>query len=514
MTYQNPILPGFHPDPSIVRVGEDFYLVTSSFEYFPGVPIFHSRDLVNWQHIGHALTRESQLNFPNWAASGGIFAPTLRHHNGTFYMVTTNVSGGGNFFVHTRDISGEWSDPVWLDQGGIDPSLFFDDDGKVYLTSSWGKGWPSPDEITLEDGYWGIQQSEIDIQSGKCLTEPRVIWSGTGGRYPEGPHLYKINGKYHLMIAEGGTERGHMITMARSDTPWGPWENCPHNPILSNRSMQSPFQALGHGDLVEAQDGSWWMVCLGIRLQGNPETGHLGRETFLAPVQWNKEGWPVVGHQGQLRKNHARPNLPAHPWPEQEQDPFSGPELGLQWVTMGNPTKDLWSLTERPGSLRLKGSPLPLEAGEGAAFLAFRQESYTCEVQVTLDFAPEQEEEEAGITVWANPNHHYDLLATRQQGKRMVLLRKRIGDLLDVRSGFEVPEGPVTLLISAQPETYTFAVQQAGQSPVQVGSGVARYLAPEVAGGFTGAMLGLFCSGNGQEGSGPAFFSGLKVQLR
>src|SRR5436190_867054 len=299
MTFTNPIIPGFHLDPSICRLGQDYFLVTSSFEYFPGVPLFHSRDLVHWRQIGHVLTRPSQLSFAHWQPFGGIFAPTIRYHEGTFYLITTNMSGGGNFYVHTRNPFGEWSDPLWVDQGGIDPSLYFDDDGRVYLSST--ETLPLPDEIDLAAPFWGIQQSEMDITTGRLLTEPRRIWAGTGGRSPEGPHLYKINGRYYLLVAEGGTEHGHMVTIARSDTAWGPWESCPHNPILTHRSFHSPFQALGHADLFEAHNGSWWLVCLGVRPQGYPPTAHLGREPFLAPVQWDDACWPHVGQHGRLR---------------------------------------------------------------------------------------------------------------------------------------------------------------------------------------------------------------------
>ena len=216
MKIGNPIIPGFYPDPSICRVGRDYYLVTSSFEYFPGVPIFHSRDLVHWRQIGHCLTRPSQLPLHEAKASKGIYAPTLRHHAGRFYMVTTNTSHGGNFWVTAEDPAGEWSEPVWLDQPGIDPSLLFDD-GKVYLTSS------------------GNAQCQIDPATGKRLGDLRRTWAGTGGGFLEAPHLYKIRGRYYLVTAEGGTGRGHMVTIARADNPWGPFENCPHNPILSNR---------------------------------------------------------------------------------------------------------------------------------------------------------------------------------------------------------------------------------------------------------------------------------------
>ena len=204
--FRNPIIPGFYPDPSVCRVGEDYYLVTSTFEFFPGVPVFHSRDLVHWEQIGHALTRTSQLPLREAPPSGGIYAPTIRYHEGVFYMVTTNVSYGGNFYVTATDPAGPWSDPIYVDQAGIDPSLLFDDDGKVYF---------------LSNGNGCMSICEIDIATGKKLAPTRPSWKGTGGRYPEAPHLYKINGLYYLMIAEVGTEYGHMETIARSASPYG-----------------------------------------------------------------------------------------------------------------------------------------------------------------------------------------------------------------------------------------------------------------------------------------------------
>src|SRR5690606_5257489 len=280
----NPILPGFYPDPSVCRVGHDYYLVTSSFEYFPGVPIFHSTNLVDWRQIGHVLTRKGQLNLEGAKSSKGIFAPTLRHHQGTFYVVTTNMSGGGSFYVTSRDPAGPWSDPIHVQEQSfsMDPSLFFDEDGKVYYTRHGG----------LRDG--GVYQAEIDVATGRLDAEPRLIWSGTGGIWPEGPHLYKVDGTYYLMIAEGGTSYGHEVTVARSASPWGPFELCPENPILTHKTdRKHPIQATGHADLVQTPEGSWWMVFLGIR-PWDGEHHHLGRETFLAPVTWSPAGWPVV----------------------------------------------------------------------------------------------------------------------------------------------------------------------------------------------------------------------------
>jgi len=276
-TYTNPVIPGGFPDPSICRVGDYYYTVHSTFEYFPGVPIFHSKDLVHWRQIGYCLTRESQLPLRKMRPGGGIYAPTLRYHDGLFYMITTNVDGGGNFYVTAKDPTGPWSEPVWLDKEGIDPSLLFDDNGKIYYTRHVGQA----------DGY--IAQTLLNIGEGKLEGELKKIWGGTGGIWPEGPHLYKINGKYYLMISEGGTSYGHMITIARSDSPWGPFEPNPDNPILTHKDREgNQFRALGHGDLVETPDG-WWIVFLGIRPQGG-HYNHLGREMFLAPLEWNEDG--------------------------------------------------------------------------------------------------------------------------------------------------------------------------------------------------------------------------------
>ena len=234
MACRNPVLTGFHPDPSLCRVGEDFYLAVSSFEFFPGVPLFQSRDLVNWRPIGHALTRPSQLDLTDCPPSSGIWAPTLRFHDGLFYLVTTNYNPNaarpGKFVVTAPHPAGPWSDPVFFDQPGIDPSLFFDDDGRVYLTSN----------EAFSDLPVGIYQAEVDVKTGALLTENRLIWEGTGGVYPEGPHLYKKDGWYYLLISEGGTQMGHFISVSRSKSPWGPFESCPHNPILTHADRRRP----------------------------------------------------------------------------------------------------------------------------------------------------------------------------------------------------------------------------------------------------------------------------------
>ncbi len=515
ITFTNPLLPGMNPDPSVCRVGADYFLVTSSFEYFPGVPLYHSRDLVNWRLIGHVLSRPSQLSFERWRPSGGIFAATIRYHQGTFYMVTTNMSGvtpgRGNFYVHTRDPFGEWSDPVWLDQGGINPSLFFDDDGRAYLTSNWFEGFPPPPELDPLRPSMGIQQCEINPATGALIGEPRRIWPGTGGRFPEAPHLYKRQGLYYLLLSEGGTELNHMVTLARSETPWGPWEACPHNPVLTHRSVHSPFQAIGHADLIEAHDGTWWLVCLGVRPQGDhPPAAHLGRETFLAPVLWDEEGWPHLGLDGPLpiRMEMEAPALTPHPWPAAStRDDFKGPTLSPHWTHLGTPVSEHYRLGG--SGLTLTGSASRLQDGPPVTFLGRRQEHLRCTLSTRLNFEPGAEGEEAGMTIWMNPRHHYDLFLTRREGQRGVAVRCRIGDL-EVQTAFvPVADGPVTLRVVADPLRYALSlVLEDGTSSV-LDTALARYLAPEVAGGCTGVFFALYAVGSGDR---PALFEWVDLQ--
>lgn len=492
--FSNPILSGFYPDPSICRAGDDFFLVNSSFEYFPGVPIFHSRDLWHWRQIGHCLTRPSQLPLQGVRASGGIFAPTLRHHDGTFYMITTNVSGGGNFIVSTRDPFGDWSEPVWVAQGGIDPSLCFDD-GHVYLTST-GQG-PDPDDPSRIVS--GIQQSEIDLATGRLLTEPRLIWAGTGGSYPEGPHLYRIGDWFYLMIAEGGTEFGHTEVVARGRSPWGPWVPCPHNPILTHRSTGEPIQATGHADLVEAGDGSWWLVCLGFRPVGLARTHHLGRETFLAPITWDANGWPHVGDAGRIAVEQDAPRLTPVTWAsEPTRDEFDLPVLRPIWNFMGNPAPADWSLAERPGSLTLHGNAASLDDGPGVAFVGRRQQHFSCDVATVLDFEPVRVGQEAGLTVWMNARHHSALCLALIDGQRRLGVRRRIGSLTAMVAQCPAPVGPVRLIARAQRSLIELGYETPEGEPIILDAFETRYLSSEVAGGFTGVYFGLYAS-NGSE---------------
>ncbi|MCC2957384.1 glycoside hydrolase family 43 protein [Massilia sp. IC2-477] len=483
--YRNPVLTGFNPDPSICRDGDDYYLATSTFEYFPGVPIYHSKDLVNWRLVGHALDRPSQLPLAGQKSSQGIFAPTLRCGNGRFYMITTNVTGGGNFIVQATSPGGPWSEPVWIkDAQGIDPSLFFDEDGKVYLTYQDGG----------ERG--GIAQAEIDVATGKLKTQPRRIWNGTGGVWPEGPHLYKINGWYYLLHAEGGTSYGHVVILARSRSPWGPFEGAPDNPILTHRDRpELLLQALGHADLVQTPAGKWFMVLLGVRHLKHKH--HLGRETLLAPVEWTADGWLKVNGGAPLAEKMQADGLPApHPWPAAPaRDEFGARTLGGDWIFLRAPARDLWSLAERPGFLRLKGTKLSLSDIGTPAFVGRRQAHLNVRASTFLDFAPRAAGQEAGLALRMNEDNHYQLLVAGSGKGRVIRLLTRVKGVNTVLREAPLGAGKVELIVRATAERYVFGYRldggKGGREVADFGSAPTAPLSSEDAGGFTGVGLGM-----------------------
>jgi alpha-N-arabinofuranosidase len=501
MGYTNPILPGFNPDPSVCRVGEDYYLVTSSFEFFPGVPIYHSRDLVHWEHIGYCLTRESQLPLRGCRSSGGIYAPSIRHHIGTFYMTTTNTTGGGNFLVSATNPAGPWSEPVWIRASGIDPSFFFDDDGKAYY-------------LTSRDFKTGLPISlcEIDLETGALIGESTSIWQGTGGSYPEGPHLYKKDGWYFVMIAEGGTEASHMETIARSRDIRGPYEPCPRNPILTHRYRNtSVIHGTGHADMVEAHDGSWWIVFLAFRHAGYG-LHHLGRETFIAPVTWEADGWPLVNGGDAIRLDMDVPTLPQVPLgPPRGPDriDFDRPELDLSWNFVRTRSDVRHRIDTANRRLELWGNPLTLDDAATPAWIGRRQTDLDCTVSVRLDASGIGEGEEAGLTVFYNDNAHYEIFLRVRDGRRTVGVRRKVDDLCVI--SFEQPfeEAETTLLVVADRSRYWFGF---GTDPEValgnlVASGATRFVATEVhPGTFTGVYLGLYATGNGHDCAKPARF--------
>jgi alpha-N-arabinofuranosidase len=519
-TFTNPILRGMNPDPSICRVGDDYYLVTSSFEYFPGVPIYHSRDLVNWRQIGHVLTTERQLDLAGVPSSGGIYAATIRYWDGVFYVITTLVhspSGGGNFYVTARNPAGPWSDPMWLDREGFDPSLTFAEGKMYYLRDGKGADFSHPQ----------IHMGTLDRTIG-AIDEPlRPIWSGTGGVWPEGAHLYKLRGPYYyLFAAEGGTAYDHSEVVGRSPSPYGPFEPSPDNPILTHRRREGhPIQATGHADLVELPDGSTWAVFLGTRPQhdGDGRFNHLGRETFLAPVHWSDFGWPSIGAAGApgtVELETTWPPLAPSPFtPRPARDQFDRPALAFDWSFVRNPDARDWSLAERPGFLRLHGSALTLDdAGSPAAVLR-RQPDLRVRCSAALDFSPKQPNEEAGLTVRANESFHYDVAVHAAppgpgQDKaraREAVLRRRLAGKSEVVGRAPLPDGPVRLRVAADEASYTFAVESDGGGSTVLGTLPTRALAAEEIDKhgplhFTGAFVGVYATGGGRRSTAPADF--------
>lgn len=487
LTYENPIIPGFYPDPSVCRVGKDYYLVNSSFEFFPGVPLWHSEDLVHWEQQGYILTRDSQLPLQNCGTSGGIYAPTIRYHNGRYYMITTNMGGGGNFFVWTDDIHGEWSEPIWVAQGGIDPSLFWDDDGKVYYIGTHQD----------ENNVRGIGQFEIDIETGAKLSDTKIIWCGNGGMHPEGPHMYKIGDWYYLMLAEGGTEYNHQVTIARSRSVWGPFESCPHNPILTHARLEAtynPFHAVGHADLVTDIKGNWWMVMHAIRPSIH-QLHHIGRETMLAPVTWGEDGWPIVNEGKPIERQMTVEGEGVATVQKNFYDDFSAPTLHPRWSFLRNPERANYSFGTE-GAV-LKGGKDELDTPLARpTFLGARQQQFDQRFEVELKLS--EGDGYAGSTIFHTNEHHYDLRVSREGTGCKVQLYRRAADMFVLSEAVVIEDTDTVILrIDSNKRTYTFYAGKDAEHLALIGTGSSQLLSTEVTvSTFTGCFMGIYAVGD------------------
>lgn len=478
MKYCNPIIRGFAPDPSICRAGEDYYLVTSSFEYFPGIPIYHSRDLVNWEQIGNCVQREEEFSFLQEKDSGGIWAPTIRYHKGVFY-VTATLGQQGNFVISAADPAGEWSAPVWVPVGGIDPSLLFDG-GKVYYCTNQSIS-PGREEITLE---------EIDIGTGALLSAQRTIWNGIGAGFLEAPHIYHIGEWYYLTAAEGGTNFNHMITAARSRDIWGPYESCPFNPILTNvHDTGKEVQCSGHGDLFEDSNGNWWMVHLAIRLSRRTMS-HLGRETFLTPVVW-REGWFLTGNDRKAVLKGEGPLWEKQRHLEDWGTDFRRKSWEPEWIFLRKPAGNAYE--RGAGKLRLTAGPITFEEQKNPVFAAVRQRDFECRTEGKYRFTPLGEADEAGMAIVLASHFHYRIGKKRLQGKDYLVVEKTAEDFRQTAYCEPVRDGELRMEIWADKEYYTFyyAVEE---EPLRIACRAStRFLACETAGKcFTGAVIGLY----------------------
>lgn len=469
------VIPGYHPDPSVCRAGEDYYLVTSTFEYFPGVPVFTSRDLRHWRQIGNVLERPSQLHVRTGldGASGGIYAPTIRHHGGRFWMATTNIHdiARGQLIVNAENPAGPWSDPVYTEGLiGIDPDIAWDESGACRMT------WK--DVIR-----GGISQAIIDPETGAVLSEPVELWRGTGGAHPEGPHVFARAGWWYLVIAEGGTAEGHMVTVARSRSIDGPYVADPANPILTRRSLTEGLQAAGHADFVETAGGEWALVHLGTRPRGSFPKWHTnGRETFLAGVEW-VDDWPVV-----VPDRYA-PTLVDRGF----EDEFRGERLHPRWIAPGE-APDSFARTGDGGLALARGRHA--DDATAARLLVARavDEYWTAEVvargdislTVRIDDAHQAMIQRVGETVTARVviGPMDQVIATRHHVDAAVPLRLRAIPYAAERGSRQGPDRIV------------LALGNDGE-PSELASFDGRYLSTQVAGGFTGRVIGIEALGDG-----------------
>lgn len=504
--FQNPILAGFYPDPSSCRVGDDFYAVSSSFSFYPGVPIFHSTDLVNWKQLGHVLDRPSQLQTDGLRASEAIFAPTIRHHDGVFYMITTSVGGIGNFYVTATDPAGPWSDPIrlpWVN--GIDPSLFFDDDGRVYLTHNG----PPPNNEPLYDGHRAVWLWEIDLETNEHVGEGKLIINGGVdlSKKPvwiEAPHIFKKDGWYYLTCAEGGTSIQHSQVIFRTkslEDEWVPWEK---NPILTQRDLPEdrdhPIIAAGHADFLELPNGDWWATFLAIRTY---EGGfyNTGRDTFLLPIEWTEDGWPIILERGvEIPWQLEKPDLPASDVEPSKttgnftwRDDFEDPKLGHEWMYLRTPEGDWLELED--SKLKITPKAVELSSRENPSWISRRQQHSTYDA--ATQFEAPADGVSAGVAAFAREDYYYycgirksgdgyeAFLEKAEEGEAKVVAKKKIPNLK--------PGDSVTMRVEGAKADISFYLDTPdGREVVIAKDEDATVLTTTRAWNFIGAMMGPF----------------------
>ena len=501
---RNPILRGFHPDPCICRKGDDFYIANSSFQWWPGVPISHSRDLVHWELVGYGLTRRSQLDLLRIPDSGGIWAPALSYcqADDLFYLVYTNVNRASryapletpNYVVTATDPRGPWSEPVYLNRTGFDPSLFHDEDDRTWMINMHLGYRPG------QEFFDGLLLQEYDRRAKKLVGPVTNIFRGTDLGATEGPHLMKRGHYYYLLCAEGGTGYHHALTMARSKSISGPYEAHPEGPIMTAHGTDAPLQKAGHGNLVETPSGQWY----GVFLCGRPNQDQrcvLGRETAIERGQWRDDGW-FYFLSPQPRLEVPGPDLPPAPLGEPpDHDEFSSETLRLEWNTLRLPHEDEVSLTARPGWLRLTGLPVPIETDNRQALVARRIECRDFDASTCMEYGPENPWQFAGLVCFYCHTSYYWLRVGRDEGQGVVVeLVRRYGSDLALEGRIRAADWrQFHLRVQARDDQYQFAASPDGRSfqkvgQAQDGSVLSDEVAREFGFSFTGAFVGLACS--------------------
>ncbi|AOY64751.1 xylan 1,4-beta-xylosidase [Xanthomonas citri pv. glycines] len=502
--YRNPVLAGFYPDPSITRVGERYYLVNSTFTYFPAIPVLESTDLVHWTQIGNVVDRREQLDYDGLRMSRGMYAASIRHHDGRFYVVGTSVDSGGNFIASASNPAGPWSPLTWLPSiDGIDPSLFFDSDGSASLLNNG-----PPEGPPLYDGHRAIWMQRFDIAKNAPVGPRKVLLNGgvdlaSKPIWIEGPHLYQRDGWYYLSCAEGGTGPQHSQVVLRSRTVWGPYAPAPNNPILTQRDLPAerahPISNAGHVDLVDTPDGQWWAVFLASR----PYRGdryNTGRETFLLPVQW-RDGWPSILPAGQpipyIAKAPAGMKAPATQAPLSGNfvwhDDFDHTTLQREWLTVRVPKHDVADLRTRAGWLTLHADARGLDGTGTPAFLARRQQHMRFTASTALE-VPTQAGISAGLAAFQNSTAWYALGIRRDGDAVQVFLDKRDGAATTTLAQARIPAtAQLRLQISGDGGAYSFAFDADGRGWQSLHrNDDAGFLSTAQAGGFVGSMIGPF----------------------
>ena len=524
MELVNPILMGFYPDPSIVKVGPDYYLVNSTFSYFPGLPVMHSQDLKHWKQVGNVISRPSQMNFLGDRMTRGLFAPAIAYHNGLFYVTCTLIDHKGNFVVTAKNPAGPWSDPTFLPEvKGIDPSLFFEGDKAYVVYNS-----DPPDNQPLYNGHRSIKVLELDPVKLQPVGEAKIVVNGGVDLsqkpvWIEGPHLLKTGNWYYLYAAEGGTSVNHTEVVFRGKSPWGPFVPYEHNPILSQRELPqgrpNPITSAGHAQFVQGPDGQTYAVFLAVRpYEGNHY--NTGRETFIVPVVWQDE-WPVM-HPGPGGVQYHY----AAPFAEVQQPgalPQSGnfgytlrfdKQLAPELLFLRTVDSSSFALSKAKG-LTLKLKPETCAGLGNPAFIGKRQQHLYCSTETELTFAPQSANEKAGLVIFQDEKHFYYLCKSVAGGKPVLQLFKSTDDPqqpeLLATAPLQSATAKVRLRIAAAGATYSFAYSEKENSWHTLQAGVdARFLSTQTAGGFIGCLFGMYATSSGQPTSSTAAFEWLK----
>jgi len=518
--YQNPILAGYYPDPSIVRVGNDYYMVNSTFGFFPGIPVFHSRDLVNWTQLGNALERPGQIPFDGVPlGNGGVYAPSINYRDGTFYVINTCIGCGGNFVVTATNPAGPWSDPIWMPHlDGIDPSIFFDEDGKTYVVHQ-----RTPEQKRY-DAHSAIWVMEVDPETFGPRSEDVLLVDGGDEApwdtdYLEGPHIYKIGGHYFLSAAGGGTGYYHQQLVYRSDHIFGPYSANPGNPVLTQFGLpddrEHPVTATGHADMFQDSNGGWWAVFLGTRVfdlttpPQDPGNFLTGRETFMLPVKW-VDGWPVILDKGravpyQVKKPGLPPGRPAkHAMTGNYEvhEAFTSDSLGPEWLFVRTPHAKWWktgggALILEPRAERIGDKKQPSFVGRR---LAHMRASFGAE----LEFLPQAQYDEAGLLAVQNDDYFYAFgLGMNEADQTVLRVRKKAGNndpewgntVAETRVDIEAGE-PVFLRVNIDHAVLGFSYSLDGRNYVTLlDKADSGPLTTAMAGGFTGAVVGMYAEG-------------------